>query len=205
MLVAISIQRIDPAREDVYLASVDDQERVVAGSPDFGGRTVLRSQSEPGLYWLLDEWRDEAAMRLALAMARTIATPAALVEEPREIYAEGDEVARGLAPGDLGFTLAGEGWIKDPCLDEYERTVRIQADRMREQPGFLRRLLLTDRADRLHRWVVDGWASEKAAYDSFQSSQVTESEGLRFLALFAERAAPLFATTIRGTKKEVRT
>lgn len=202
MLVAISIQRIDPAREDVYLASVDDQERVVAESPDFVRRTVLRSQAESGLFWVLDEWREEAAMHLALAMARTIATPAALIEEPRELAADGEEVARGLgAAGDGGFTLVGEGWIKQACLGEYERAVRVQADRIREEPGFLRRLLLVDRRDPLHRWVVDDWSSERAAYDSFQASRISEGEALAFLALFAERGTPLFATTIRGMKE----
>lgn len=60
---------------------------MLAESPDFAGRTVLRSQLEPGLYWLLDSWRDEESMRVALAMARTFASVAGLVEDPLEVLA----------------------------------------------------------------------------------------------------------------------
>lgn len=202
MLVAISMQRIDPGREDVYLASVDDQERVIAESPDFGGRAVLRVQGEPGRYWLLDRWRDEGAMRMALAMARTIASAAALVEEPEELLADGEEVARGLSLASPGeFWLVGRGWVKEPCLADYENSVRVQAERLRERPGFLRRLLLADRNDARHRFVLDEWASERAAYESFQSNPVSEAEALRFLALFAEREAPVFGTTIQAMKE----
>lgn len=202
MLAAISIQRIDRSREDVYLASVDDQERVIAGSPDFVRRTVLRSQTEPGLYWLIDEWRDEESMRLALSMARTLASVAGLEEDPVEMLADADEVARGFGEhADTGFCMVGEGWIKEVCLGEYAATVRMQTERLREEPGFLRRVLLTDSADHRHRWVLDEWAGERAAYDSFQANPVTEGETLRFLALFAERGTPIFATTICGMKE----
>lgn len=205
MLAATSVHRIDPAREDVYLASVDDQEAVIAGSGDFIRRTVLRDQAAAGRFWLVDEWRDEEAMRLALAMARTIASVAALAEEPVERLADADEVARGLSGSSgAGFCMAGEGWLKEPCLAEYEVTVRRQAERIREEPGFVRRLLLTDRADPRHRWVLDEWESERHAYDSFQGNPITEGEALRFMALFAERGTPLFATVIHGIK-EMRT
>ncbi len=202
MLIAISIQDVDPAREDVYLASVDDQERAIAESPDFVRRTVLRGQARPAHYWLLDEWRDQQSMQLALAMARTIASVAALVDEPREVIAEADEIGRGFSePAAAGFCLVAEGWVKEACLAEYESTVRAQTDRLREEPGFLRRVLLVDEKDHLHRWVLDEWSSERAAYDSFQGSTVTEGEALRFLALFAERGTPLFATTVHRTEE----
>lgn len=204
-LASMSIHRVDEGREDVYLASVDDQEGVMAVSGDFIRRTVLRDQVAPGHFWLIDEWRDEEAMRLALAMARTIASVAGLVEEPVERMADADEIARGLAEtSGPGFCMVGEGWLKEPCLVEYQDTVRRQADRVREEPGFVRRLLLTDRRDPLHRWVIDEWASERHAYDSFQGNPITEGEALRFMALFAERGTPLFATTIHGAR-EIRT
>ena len=199
MLLAISMQRIDPSREDVYLASVDDQERVIAESGDFRGRTVLRSQTQAGRFWVLDRWQHERSMGLALAMARTIATVAALVEEPVEALADGSELARGLGvAADAGFCLVAEGWLKEARLDEYEATVRAQAERLRTEEGFLRRVLLVDRADHRHRWVLDEWATERAAYESFRRNAVTDGEALGFLALFAERKAPVFATTVRG-------
>lgn len=200
MLVAISIQRIDPSREDVYLASVDDQERVIAESPDFMGRTVLRSQTEPGRYWLIDEWREESAMRLALAMARTFATVAALVDDPLEVLAEGERLAFGEDPATSagGLFLAAEGWIKELCLDDYLATIGEQARRLAAEPGFRRRLMLVDRTDPLHRWVLDEWSGEQAAYNSYERNPVTEGEALRFLTLFAERGNPLVATPLRA-------
>lgn len=199
MLVAISVQLIDPSREDVYLASVDDQERVMAESGDFCGRTVLRSQGEAGRFWLVDRWLSEESMGLALSVARTISTVAGLVEEPRQDVADAEELAHGSATGQqAGFCLVAEGWLKDASLDEYEATVQVQAERLRTEDGFLRRLRLVDRTDHRHRWVLDEWAGERAAYESFQRSAVSEGDALRFLALFAERRPPLFATTIRG-------
>jgi quinol monooxygenase YgiN len=198
MLCAISVQHVDPGREDVYLASVDDQERVLAESDDFGGRTVLRSQTEAGLFWLVDQWRDEESMRLALAMARTFASVAALVQEPVELVTEGEEVGRGTEPGPEGllFYLVAEGWIKEPCLAEYVSSVREQAARLSDEAGFQSRLLLSDLSDPLHRWVIDEWSSEQAAYDSFQGSAVTEAAATRFLSLFAERGRPLLASGV---------
>lgn len=199
MLCAISVQHVDRDREDVYLASVDDQERVMAESAEFHGRTVLRIQTEPGLFWLLDEWHNEESMRMALAMARTFASVAALVEEPAELLAEAEEAGRGTerGPESLPFHLVAEGWIKEPCLGDYLSSIRQQAARLSGEAGFRRRLLLTDLADPLHRWVIDEWSSEQAAYDSFQRSAVTEAEAMRFLSLFAERGRPLMATGIR--------
>lgn len=204
MLYAISIQRVDPGREDVYLASVDDQERVIADSPEFHGRTVLRSQLEPGLYWLLDEWGGEDAMRMALAMAHTFATVAALREEPVEVLTDAEELGRRGEPGASEFALAAEGWIKEPCLEEYLATVAEQARRLSLEPGFISRLMLVDRTDPLHRWILDEWSAEQAAYDSFERNPVTEGEALRFLALFAERGNPLVATVVRAETKTVK-
>lgn len=91
-----------------------------------------------------------------------------------------------------------EGWIKEPCLQDYVATIREQARRLSAEPGFVQRLLLVDQADPLHRWVLDGWSGEQPAYDSFESNPVTETEALRFLALFAERGSPLVATAVRS-------
>ena len=81
MLHAIAVHQVDPAREDVYLASVEDQAAVIGDSPDFRGRTVLRSQLEPGIFWLLDRWTDEQSMQMALASARTLSSVAVADDE----------------------------------------------------------------------------------------------------------------------------
>jgi len=203
MLYTVEIHRIDPLREDVYLASVQDQEAVLAGSPDFHGRNVLRSQVEEGCFWLMDAWTDEDAMQMGLASARTLSSVAALVEEPRVTVTEGAELSRrpsadvdGAAAGDP-FFLVADSWAKSVCLDDYLETVRAQALRLTEEPGFRRRLLLTAREGDNHFFVVDEWAGERAAYDSYQRRPVSQIEATRFLALLAERGRPFMATGLQ--------
>ena len=206
MLYAIAEHRIDLPREDVYLASVDDQQAVLAGSDDFHGRTVLRHQVGTGAYWLLDGWTDESAMQMGLASARTLSSVAALIEEPREILASGEELSRRPSAdvdGSAGaepFFLIADTWVKAPCLDEYLQTVRAEANRLSGEAGFRRRLLLTVRGHDHHFYVLDEWAGEKAAYESFQQRAVSQIEATRFLSLLSERGRPILAT---GLKVEV--
>lgn len=203
MLYAIEMHRIDIAREDVYLASVQDQEAVLAGSQDFHGRNVLRSQVEPGSFWLMDGWTDEAAMQMGLASARTLSSVAALIEEPRIVIAEGEELARRPAAdvdgssGGAPFFLVADTWVKAVCLDDYLATVSAQAARMTEEAGFRRRLLLTAREGEHHFYVIDEWAGEQFAYDSYQRRPVTQIEATRFLSLLAERGKPFLATGLQ--------
>ncbi len=192
MLYSLAVHRIDPAREDVYVASVQDQEAVVSGADGFQGRLLLRSQVDPSVFWMLDAWSDEDAMRYALAAARTLASVASLVEEPRELLLDGE---RGPG-GSGGFFLASESWVKEPCLDDYEHTVLAQGESLAREPGFIARLLLTDRADELHRFVIDEWSGERDAHAAYQRRQVSEIEATRFLSLLAERGKPLLATAV---------
>lgn len=207
MLCSIAIHRIDTAREDVYLASVDDQEAVIAQSDAFQGRTVMRSQLEHGVFWLVDEWTDLDSMQMALAAARTLASVAALVEEPRELLTAGEELARRPSADVDGleemapFFLIAEGWVKLPCLDEYLDTLRHQGQALVDEPGFLRRLLLADREGELHYYVIDQWAGERPAYESYQRRQVSQEEAMLFLSLFAERGKPMMATGVKIPKR----
>ncbi len=195
MLYSLGMHRIDTAREDVYLASVQDQEAVIAEADGFQGRMLLRSQVDEGVFWLLDAWSDEDAMRYALAAARTLASVAALIEEPREILLEG--AGGHSAGGSEGFFLGSESWVKQPCLHDYEQTVRDQGESLRREPGFRSRLLLADRTDELHRFVLDHWSSERDAHAAYQRRQVSEVEATRFLSLLAERGKPLLATGLQ--------
>jgi quinol monooxygenase YgiN len=202
LLYAVQVHRVDPAREDVYLASVQDQEAVLAGSPDFHGRSLLQSHLEPGVFWLIDGWTDEAAMEMGLASARTLSSVAALIEEPQVILAEGDELARRPSAeidGATGapFFLIAETWVKDACRDDYISTVREQASRLGDEEGFRRRTLLAARDGVNHFYVVDEWAGERAAYESYQRRPVTEVEATRFLSLLAERRRPVLATGLQ--------
>lgn len=198
MLASISAHRIEPSREDVYLASLEDQEAVLRAYGGLAERLVLRSQLEPGSYRVVDCWESEGSLQSALAATRTFSTPAALVEEPAVSEAELENVTRGAGGADAGpaFYLVAEGWVKEPCLDEYLATVRAQAAELAVEPGFRRRLLLRDRAGGLHFWVLDEWAAERSAYDAYSSRRVPESETLRFLSLFAERGRPLIANGV---------
>ena len=206
MLYAIAEHRIDLAREDVYLASVDDQQAVLAGSDDFHGRTVLRHQVTPGAYWLLDGWSDESAMHMGLASARTLSSVAALLEEPKEMVTDGEELSRrpsadvdGSA-GEIPFFLIAETWVKAPCVDDYLQIVKGEANRLSGEGGFRRRLLLSVRSSENHFYVVDEWAGERAAYESFQQRSVSQLEATKFLSLLSERGRPILAT---GLKVEV--
>ncbi len=194
MLYSLGVHRIDAAREDVYLASVQDQEAVIASAEGFRGRMLLRSQVDGGVFWLLDAWSDEDAMRYALAAARTLASVAALIEEPREVLLQG---AGDSAGGSEGFFLGSESWVKQPCLHDYEQTVRDRGESLGREPGFRSRLLLADRADELHRFVVDHWSSERDAHAAYQRRQVPEVEATRFLSLLAERGRPLLASGLQ--------
>ena len=203
MLYTVEVHRIDPAREDVYLASVQDQQAVLAGSPDFHGRNVLRSQVERGCFWLMDAWTDEDAMQMGLASARTLSSVAALVEEPRVIITEGEELARrpsadvdGPTEGDP-FFLVADSWVKSVCVQDYLETVRAQALRLSDEPGFRRRLLLTARDGENHFFVADEWAGERLAYDSYQRRPVSQIEATRFLSLLAERGRAFLATGLQ--------
>ena len=187
----------------MYLASVQDQEAVLAGSPDFHGRNVLRSQVETGSFWLMDGWTDEEAMQMGLASARTLSSVAALVAEPRVIITEGEELARrpsaeidGPARGEP-FFLVADSWVKPVCADLYLETVRGQARRLADEPGFRRRLLLTAREGDHHYFVVDEWSAEQMAYDSYQRRPVTQIEATKFLSLLAERGRPFMATGLQ--------
>ena len=204
MLYAIEMHRIDPAREDVYLASVQDQQAVLAGTEDFHGRNILRSQVEVGSFWLMDGWTDEGAMQMGLASARTLSSVAALIEQPKVLITSGDELARRpeaevdgqgeqLAP----FFLVADTWVKGVCLDDYLATVTEQAHRLSEEPGFRRRLLLAVRGGEHHYLVVDQWAGERSAYDSYQRRPVSQIEATKFLSLLAERARPFLGTGLQ--------
>ena len=203
MLYAIEMHKIDPDREDVYLASVQDQEAVLAGSADFHGRNILRGQVERGTFWLMDGWTDEGAMQMGLASARTLSSVAALIEQPRVVIGDGEELARrpeaevdGPADGDP-FFLVADTWVKAVCLDEYLSTVSAQAARLSQEPGFRRRLLLEAREGEHHYLVVDQWAAERAAYDSYQRRPVSQIEATGFLSLLAERGKPFLATGLQ--------
>lgn len=203
MLHAIAVHQVDPAREDVYLASVEDQAAVIGDSPDFRGRTVLRSQLEPGIFWLLDRWTDEQSMQMALASARTLSSVAALMEEPRVLLADGDSIAVREEPiGDTPFFMVADTWVKSACVDDYEAAVGRQGRALADRPGFRRRLVLRVR-DAEHRYLVaDEWTGERAAYEAFQTNEVTEAEAMRFLSLVAERGRPLLATAVWMTGNE---
>lgn len=161
---------------------------------------------QPGAYWLLDGWTDESAMQMGLASARTLSSVAALLDEPRQIVAEGEELCRRPAagvdgnPGEEPFFLIAEAWVKATCLDEYLETVRTEAGRLSCQAGFRRRLLLAVRHQENHFYVLDEWAGERPAYESFQRREVAQLEATRFLSLLAERGRPILAT---GLKVEV--
>ena len=205
-MYAIEMHKIDPDREDVYLASVQDQEAVLAGSSDFHGRNILRSHVEKGTYWLVDGWTDEGAMQMGLASARTLSSVAALIEQPRVLITNGEELSRrpdaevdGPADGDPFFLIA-DSWVKGACLEEYLSTVKVQAVRLSEEPGFRRRMLLEAREGENHYLVLDQWAGERAAYDSYQRRPVSQIEATRFLSLLAERGRPFLAS---GLKVEV--
>ena len=197
MLHAIAIHQVDPAREDVYLASVEDQTAVIEGSSDFRGRTVLRSQLEPGTFWLLDRWTDEESMQMAQASARTLASVAALLQEPVVLLADGEPVAvREGSPGEVPFFMVADTWVKSACVDDYEAAVEKQGRALADRPGFRRRLVLRVR-DADHRYLIaDEWTGERAAYEAFQTNEVTEAEAMRFLSLVAERGRPLLATAV---------
>lgn len=200
MYYALEIHRVDPAREDLYLASVQDQEAVISDAEGFRGRSVLRSQVDRGVYWLLDAWVDQDAMRMAMAAARTLASVGGLIEQPRQLALDGEEVASGTlfdAAGTVPFFMASEAWVKAPCVADYLATIRSQGRKLAEAGGFRRRLLLTDRDAEAHHLVVDHWASEEAAYESYQSRQTPEIEATRFLSLLAERGRPLLATGLK--------
>ena len=198
------MHRIDPTREDVYLASVQDQEAVLAGSEDFHGRNILRNQVEAGSFWLMDGWSDESAMQMGLASARTLSTVAALIEQPRVVLAGGEELARrpaaeidGQAEESAPFFLVADTWVKGACLEAYLATVNEQAQRLSGEPGFRRRLLLAVREGEHHYLVADQWASERAAYDSFQRRPVSQIEATKFLSLLAERGRPFLGTGLQ--------
>ena len=201
MHYALEIHRVDPAREDVYLASVQDQEAVISDAEGFVGRTVLRSQIEEGVYWLLDGWVDEDAMQMAMAAARTLASVGGLVDEPRQLALDGEEISQRPGGPDpaLGdpFFMASEAWVKLPCVLDYLETIRTQGRALAGTDGFRRRLLLTDRNGEAHHFVVDHWTSERAAYESYQSRQTPELEATRFLSLLSERGRPLLATGLQ--------
>lgn len=205
MLYAIAVQHIDAAREDVYLASVQDQQAVIDDGNFFKGRTILRSQVEEGAYWLIDGWMDEPAMQMGLAAARTLATVAALVEEPKQLLADGDELARRAEVSLNGggdeppppFFLIGENWVKEACVTDYEAEVLVRGRGLLEEPGFTRRLMLRDRQREHHYWVIDEWASERDAYESYERRVTPEIEATRFLSFLAERGKPILATGLQ--------
>ena len=205
MIYAISIQQIDSSREDVYLASVQDQEAVIDDGHHFKGRTVLRSQVEEGTYWLIDAWTDEPAMQMALAAARTLATVAALVEVPKQLLADGEELARRTRVAVGGpaaeppppFFLIGENWVKEFCVGDYRAEVLVRGRGLLEEPGFTRRLMLIDRERAHHYWVIDEWASERDAYESYERRVTPEIEATRFLSFLAERVKPILATGLQ--------
>lgn len=201
MHYALEIHRVDPAREDVYLASVQDQEAVISDAEGFIGRTVLRSQVEEGVYWLLDGWIDEDAMQMAMSAARTLASVGGLIDEPRQLALDGEEISKRPVVPDPAledpFFMASEAWVKPPCLLDYLETIRTQGRVLAATDGFRRRLLLTDRNGEAHHFVVDHWTSERAAYESYQSRQTPELEATRFLSLLSERGRPLLATGLQ--------
>ena len=201
MHYALEIHRVDPAREDVYLASVQDQEAVISDSDGFRGRTVLRSQLDQGVFWLLDGWIDQDAMQMAMAATRTLASVGGLIEDPRQLALDGEEVARRnseLDPaGGDPFFMASEAWVKAACVTDYLATVRNQGEAVAAAEGFRRRLLLRNRDAEAHFFVIDHWASERAAYESYQSRETPEMEATRFLSLLSERGRPMLATGLQ--------
>ena len=128
-----------------------------------------------------------------------------MLEQPRVILSVGDELARrpeaevdSHTPEEgAPFFLVADTWVKAPCLDDYLATVAEQANRLSGEPGFRRRLLLSLREGEHHYFVVDHWASERAAYDSFQRRPVSQIEATKFLSLLAERGRPFLATALQ--------
>jgi len=170
---------------------------LLAGTEESPGRTVLRSQLEPGTFWLLDRWTDEQSMQMAQASARTLASVAALLEEPVVLLAEGESVAvREESPDEVPFFMVADTWVKSACVDDYEAAVEKQGRALADRPGFRRRLVLRVR-DADHRYLVaDEWTGERAAYEAFQTNEVTEAGAMRFLSLGAGGGRPLLATAV---------
>jgi quinol monooxygenase YgiN len=195
MWSVLQVHRVDPARQDVYLASVRDQEIVLEGSSAFQWRLVLSSQVESGLYWLVDGWSDLVALQSGLAASRTIASVAALVEPPVVTTGRMQTLPPELGPNGEGdeptFVLAVENWVKAPCLSEYLATLETQAERLRGEAGFQQRLLLRDTGDQLHFHLLDRWSDEEAAFASFGRRRSSPLEAVRFLSLLAERGRSL--------------
>ncbi|HUY62140.1 MAG TPA: antibiotic biosynthesis monooxygenase [Candidatus Dormibacteraeota bacterium] len=194
----LTVHRVDPARADVYLASVDDQVAVLRGFEGFAGRRLLQGQAEPGVHWLLDGWTDAGGMAGAGAAARTLASVAGLLQPPRELVTSVAVLAErpaAAAPAPT-FALIAEAWVKAPCRGEYLATLRAVGARLVAAPGFGRRLLLEDQAQPLHFLVLDDWETERAAFTSFNRPQPPSAEMLRFLSLLAERRPPLAARAV---------
>ncbi len=197
---ALQSHLIDPDREDVYLASVHDQEMVLREDPDFRWRLLLGSHIEPGRHLLIDCWRDEQAMQLALAASRTLASAAALLEPQAVTVGTVLQIAgfplEEDGASDIEFALTVENWVKEPCLAEYLESLRAQGQRQEQEQGFRHRLMLREVGEELHFHVVDLWSTEAAAFDSVSRRQSSPLEAVRFLGLLAERGrtVPAWAT-----------
>jgi len=202
---AVQLQTINVARLDQYLASVSDQEDALRDSEHFAGRLVLRSQPRPDKFWLLDAWLDQYAMESASIALRTLSSVAGLAEEPREIPtvqvlvgSAGLRLPGGSSRGaddPLPFFMVSENRVKPVVVGDYLESQETFTRDIEDHDGFGRRLLLRDVRDSAHFLVIDEWASEKAAFEAFESRQTSVSEitMTRFLALLSERGERDFA------------
>ncbi len=92
--------------------------------------------------------------------------------------------------------MVADTWVKAPCVEDYEAAVGKQARALADRPGFRRRVVLRVREAEHRYLVVDEWTGERAAYEAFETNEVTEAEAMRFLSLVAERGRPLLATAV---------
>ncbi len=191
----LQVHEVDPARQDVYLASVRDQQMALEAYSAFRWRLTLSSQLEAGVYWLVDGWSDLEALHSGLAASRTIASPAALAGPPVTTTGTVRTLPREVGPkvegSEATFVLAVENWVKAPCLKEYLATLETQAERLAGEAGFQQRLLLRDTGDPLHFHLLDRWQDEASAFASFGRRQSSPLEAARFLSLLAERGRSL--------------
>ena len=198
MWSVLQVHQVDPARQDVYLASVRDQQMALEGYSAFQWRLTLSSQLDAGVFWLVDGWSDPDALQSGLAAGRTIASVAALAGPPVTTTGTLRTLPRGAGlkvdKDEATFVLAVENWVKASCLGEYLATLETQAERLAGEAGFQQRLLLRDTDDPLHFHLLDRWQDEVSAFTSYGRRQASPLEAARFLSLLAERGRSLPAS-----------
>ena len=204
----VQSQLADLERLDQYLESVSDQQRPLRDSEYFEGRLMLRSQRNPGRFWILDAWTEKIALEAGKIMLRTMSSVAGMVEESREIPTQqvvigsngaGDVESPARTDEDpLPFFLISENHVKHVCVEEYIETQDGFTRELEPYAGFGRRLLLQDIRRREHFYVFDEWESEKQAFEAFEkrSALIDEVTTTRFQALLQERGEQDFALSL---------